>query len=202
MRRTGESIALFAVLTLAPAILFAAATPTNQLLTQRGAGSNFGHGDFVSNASGGPNTYQSYFIEVPPATGNLTVDVFDADVGLSGGGDVNDRPIGGAWDTGASYSLRDPSGATVVTRNLGSQTCGAFGACDNLWSNLYTTANPAAGHWELRVDMSSGVTNGDDVNGYGLRAHDGNTGSGGTELNVYAPTYALISAFAGASRTL
>ncbi len=40
-----------------------------------------------------------------------------------------------------------------------------------------------AGHWELRVDTSAG---GDDINAIGIRAHDGTSGSGGTELNVYA----------------
>ena len=43
-----------------------------------------------------------------------------------------------------------------------------------------------AGHWELRVDMSSSVTSGDDINAFGLRAHDGTSGSGGTELNIYS----------------
>jgi len=42
-----------------------------------------------------------------------------------------------------------------------------------------------AGHWELRVDQSSAVTTGDDINAIGIRAHDGTSGSGGTELNVY-----------------
>ncbi len=42
-----------------------------------------------------------------------------------------------------------------------------------------------AGHWELRIDMSSAVTTGDDINAIGIRAHDGTSGSGGTELNVY-----------------
>ncbi len=42
-----------------------------------------------------------------------------------------------------------------------------------------------AGHWELRIDMSSAVTSGDDINAIGIRAHDGTSGAGGTELNVY-----------------
>lgn len=37
------------------------------------------------------------------------------------------------------------------------------------------------GHWEMRVAMGSG----DDVNAIGIRAHDGTSGSGGIELNVY-----------------
>ncbi|MBI3654167.1 MAG: hypothetical protein HY231_24315 [Acidobacteria bacterium] len=42
-----------------------------------------------------------------------------------------------------------------------------------------------AGHWELRIDESSSVTVGDDINAVGVRAHDGTAGAGGTELNVY-----------------
>ncbi|HYG64936.1 MAG TPA: hypothetical protein VEL74_20305, partial [Thermoanaerobaculia bacterium] len=40
-----------------------------------------------------------------------------------------------------------------------------------------------AGHWELRVDQSDG--GGDEINALGIRAHDGTSGAGGTELNVY-----------------
>lgn len=43
--------------------------------------------------------------------------------------------------------------------------------------------DPLAGHWELRVAQSAG---GDDINALGIRAHDGTSGAGGTELNVYA----------------
>jgi hypothetical protein len=45
-----------------------------------------------------------------------------------------------------------------------------------------------AGHYELRVDMSGG----DDINAIGIRAHDGTSGSGGTELNVYADSMISI----------
>ena len=40
-----------------------------------------------------------------------------------------------------------------------------------------------AGHWELRVDLSASA--GDDINAIGVRAHDGTSGAGGTELPVY-----------------
>ncbi|MEO6194815.1 MAG: C25 family cysteine peptidase, partial [Thermoanaerobaculia bacterium] len=42
-----------------------------------------------------------------------------------------------------------------------------------------------AGHWELRVDMTAATTAGDDINAVGIRAHDGISGAGGTELPVY-----------------
>ncbi|MGH9818653.1 MAG: hypothetical protein ACRD43_00685, partial [Pyrinomonadaceae bacterium] len=48
------------------------------------------------------------------------------------------------------------------------------------------TSSIEAGHWEVRVDMSSAVTNGDDINAFGLRANDGTPGAGGTEMNIYA----------------
>ena len=39
------------------------------------------------------------------------------------------------------------------------------------------------GHWELRADLSASA--GDDINAIGVRAHDGTSGAGGTELPVY-----------------
>jgi hypothetical protein len=45
-----------------------------------------------------------------------------------------------------------------------------------------------AGHWELRVDMGVG----NDVNAIGIRAHDGTSGPGGTELNVYFDSFAQL----------
>jgi hypothetical protein len=42
-----------------------------------------------------------------------------------------------------------------------------------------------SGHWELRVDLSNAATTGDDINAIGVRAHDGTSGAGGTELPVY-----------------
>ena len=75
---------------------------------------------------------------------------------------------------------------------------------DNFQIRAVTTANgasPDAGHWQLEVDMS-GTVNGeiagirnrrqDDVNAFGLRAHDGTPGSGGTELNLYAHSYVIV----------
>lgn len=44
------------------------------------------------------------------------------------------------------------------------------------------------GHWELRVDMETG----DDINGFAIRAHDGDPSSSGTELNIYAHSFLEI----------
>ncbi|HEX2222875.1 MAG TPA: hypothetical protein VHN15_01570, partial [Thermoanaerobaculia bacterium] len=48
--------------------------------------------------------------------------------------------------------------------------------------NVRISSPPLAGHWEVRVNQSAG---GDAINAIGLRAHDGDSGAGGTELNVY-----------------
>jgi hypothetical protein len=41
-----------------------------------------------------------------------------------------------------------------------------------------------SGHWEFQVDMTT--AGGDDINAFGIRAHDGDITSGGTEMNIYA----------------
>ncbi len=70
---------------------------------------------------------------------------------------------------------------------------------DNFQIRANTTANgadPTAGHWLLVVDMTDtynegvdGNDNGDDVNAFGIRAHDGDEGSTGTEFNLYAHSF-------------
>lgn len=44
-------------------------------------------------------------------------------------------------------------------------------------------ASPAAGHWELQVDMTTG--GGNDINALGIRAHDGDPTGGGSEIPIY-----------------
>lgn len=57
--------------------------------------------------------------------------------------------------------------------------------------NLQIADGPVtAGHWELRVDMAADS----DINAIGIRAHDGDSGSGGTELNVYFDSMAQYGA--------
>lgn len=53
------------------------------------------------------------------------------------------------------------------------------------------------GHWELRVDMDAD----NDIDAIGIRAHDGTSGSGGTELNVYFDSMAQFGANPPASGT-
>ncbi len=181
----------------------ASGTVTDQLLTQQGSGVLTQYGDYVG-SSGGLNTYYSYFIEVPSGLSQLVVDIFDADVGSNGfnndQANERDRAIG-AYNTCARYTLYRPNGTPVSDVAVGpssgcflSRPYGNCPACDNTWQTLYTVTDPPPpnGHWELRVDMSSSVTSGDDVNAFGIRAHDGAPGSGGTELNVYAASFHIV----------
>lgn len=185
----------------------AAATPTtgvvtDQLIMQEGSGVPTAFGDFIaSTGAGGLNSPYRYYIEVPPGVASLQVDLFDRDVGGGGGADATgdrDRDLGGGYTTCARYQLFRPDGTLATTAVYG---INAGGSCpvapvantgDNVWNNFSTQAAPAAGHWEIRVDMSSAVTTGNDVNAYGIRAHDGTPGAGGTELNVYAESFYII----------
>lgn len=73
---------------------------------------------------------------------------------------------------------------------VGGYTGSEFFFVDNL--QISDGGAPTAGHWELRVDMSSSVTSGNDINAIGIRAHDGTSGSGGTELPIYMDSIAAL----------
>ncbi|MGD2085472.1 MAG: C25 family cysteine peptidase [Candidatus Aminicenantes bacterium] len=167
-------------LLLIPYQAFAANTPTGELLKQLGSGAAASSGDYIS-SSGGLNTYYSYFIEVPPGLSQMRVGIFDADVGL---GAANDWRTG-SWNTAVTYTLYNPGG-TAVGSVTGSST-GPPGS-NNAWLT-YNINNPAAGHWEIRVNMSSSVTTGNDMNGYGLGAIDP---VNNTELNIYAESFSPL----------
>ncbi|MEW6356547.1 MAG: C25 family cysteine peptidase [Planctomycetota bacterium] len=174
--------------------VFAGGNIAGQWFTPMGSGAPRSSGDFVSAASGGGlNTFYIYYIEVTPGTTRLDVDLFDAD---TGGGALEqaqnysenlDRRRGFSWNTSTRYRLYNPAGTSV--RN---QLVGAVAARHNAWWSFYGTNNPMPGHWRLTVDMSSAQTSGDDLNSYGVRAHDGTPGPGGREINIYAPTYLQI----------
>ena len=167
-------------LLLMPFQVNAASTPTGELLKQLGSGAATSSGDYIS-STGGLNTYYSYFIEVPPGLSQMTFGIFDADVGLGAASEANDSRTG-SFDTSVNYTLFNPGGTAVVSVT-GSST-GPAGS-DNAWLT-YNINNPTAGHWEIRVDMSSTITSGNDMNGYGLRAVDP---VNGTELNIYAESF-------------
>jgi hypothetical protein len=180
----------------------AASTGTTELHRPQGSGAGTANGDYITADPGGLDSVYRYFIEVPPGLSRLTVEIWDADIGRGGNNDETgnrDRDRGG-YDTQADYSLIRPDGSTAATlNNCDDNTCN-----DNVWTTLHnstTAANTAAGHWELRVDMSSNATDGDDINAFGIRAHDGTSGSGGTELNIYYDSHSSFGANPPASGT-
>lgn len=182
--------ALLAVAVVAgPLPLQAASTGQTALHTPQGGDAGTPNGDYISDDNGLATVYR-YFIEVPPGLGRLTVEVFDADIGEGGGTEDTagrDRDRDDGYDTQVTYTLIRPDGSTANSlNNCDDNTCN-----DNTWDtvlNSTSAQNTAAGHWELRVDM--GAAN--DINAIGIRAHDGNSGSGGTELPVYYDSHTQI----------
>ena len=168
----------------------AGSTLPDQLLHQAGENRLRANGDWVSdNDAGALNTFYQYFIEVPPGQANLTIQIYDADAGNGGSGDFHDGLIGGLpWNTTTIYQIFDPTGASPDTDTVAPATCNNVPAgCDNAWVDIFVdSTSPLSGHWRVTVNTS---TDGNDHNNYGLRAHDGNSGAGGTEYNVYAQSY-------------
>jgi hypothetical protein len=151
-------------------------------------------GDYIAHdttAPAGLNTFHRLFIEVPPSLSTMTVQVFDADIHANGGtegfaqGGMDDD-VGGSTTT-CDYSLINPGNTTVVTTTV-TEGPGASNVNiprHNAWQTLtsaWTVATPAAGHWEVRVNINGGS----DHNGYGVRAFHTTSGTGDTELNVYS----------------
>lgn len=82
------------------------------------------------------------------------------------------------------------SGATIAQAAAGATGTATFTSATNRWRAATFALRPvtpyvAAGHWELRIDSGDG----DDINALGIRAHDGTSGSGGTEIPVYADSF-------------
>lgn len=207
--------ALPAVFLLGAAVANAASTGT-QLLRVTGGSGLRANGDYVSAGTGTDDQYR-FLVEVPPGTTTLTIDVFDADFGISAADEAADldRQRGG-FDSTVEYRVFDPSGTGQVERfNFGDDfsavagtptgirdtagsgiSCNATGPTVSAhanWCTLFTVASPAAGHWLVEVDTSQQT--GDDVHAFGIRAHDGNIAGGpggGVELNVYADSAVLV----------
>jgi hypothetical protein len=181
MRSTLVTLAV-CLLVIVAMPLYAASTGQAALHMPQGSVAGTPNGDYVSDSTA-LNTFYRYFIEVVPGTARLTVEIFDADVGRGANEDDagRDRDRGGGWSTTATYTLLRPDGSTAAT--LG--PCNSTTCTDNAWTvllNSTTAQNTAVGHWELRVDTNGG----NDINAIGIRAHDGTSGAGGTELNIYA----------------
>src|SRR6476620_1820036 len=97
----------------APLSLRAASTGDSALHMPQGPCAGTANGDYVTASTGGLNTFYRYFIEVPPGLGRLTVEVFDADVGVGGSaegplGRDRDRDGGSLFNTTATYTLIRP----------------------------------------------------------------------------------------------
>jgi len=102
---------------------------------------------------------------------------------------------GGSWTTLVTYA-NDVTGTASfdITNFIANNTRIRFVVADGAFTGtefffidnvqIADGAAPAAGHWELQVDMTTAV--GDDINAVGIRAHDGDSSSAGTEFNVYA----------------
>jgi hypothetical protein len=125
-------------------------------------------GTTVTSTNGDVEHEADFFIEVTSTTNPLMVRIFDADT--SNGYDYN---FGGAFNTSVTYTLFDPSGATVSSVVVGA------GARTDLDQRIVTLnsgntltvrgggINLAAGHTGLyRLQVLA--TNGSDVNAFGV----------------------------------
>lgn len=174
---------LVTALLASPLPLRAGSTNAGELHMPQGTGAGTANGDYLTSTAG-LNTFYRYFIEVPTGLPRLVVEVFDADIGVGGTAEAaanRDRDRGNGFSSTATYTLLRPDGTTAAT----TAGCNATTCTDNGWQTILndtTAQNTAAGHWELRVTMGN---NGDDINAIGIRAHDGTSGAGGTELPVY-----------------
>ena len=197
--RIANCVGAFAALALTVGVpLWAGGTGSTQLFTPQGSAADTNNGDFLSTnaADDGIDQVYRYWAEVPPGLGTLTIELFDRDVGVGGAGELaanRDRNradgSGDDWDTSAQYLVFNPAG-TQLASVQGDDSTGT----DNGWQVLYTTSGGTipAGHWEIRVDMRDNETAGNDINAFGLRVHDGTSGSGGTEIPVYYDSHTQI----------
>lgn len=174
------------------AIAFTAPARTDFLMPN-GSGSALADGDYVAVPL---NTVYEFFIEVPSGLSRFRVLLYDADVGRNNDTTYDFRA--GSWDTSCRYTLYDPSGTQRATF-LGDAANGN----NNSWQTLFnqTSGTIANGHWRLVADMSSTVTSGDETNGFRITADDGNSGSGGTEIPIYAYTFLPSGNIGSGSRT-
>ncbi|MEM8934284.1 MAG: hypothetical protein AAGE94_24035, partial [Acidobacteriota bacterium] len=181
----------------------------NQLLGQLGPNREFFTGDYVTDSASGlqrtpgeadRDGFYRFGIEVPPDQTTLVVEIFDGDIGASSatptGIDNHDQNDEGSWETTVIYELVDPSGGVEASITLPPQDCdpvtvGLQTACDNAWTTFpgFSVAMPDPGHWILRTRLTDPAGTQDDNNSFGVRAHDGDSSSGGTEYPVYAQSY-------------
>jgi hypothetical protein len=135
------ALALLSAVALGAAPLLAGGNPSNEDFKPAGAGDGTANGDYIT-STGGLQTAYHYFIEVPPGSSRLVVDLFDADVN-SGGATENtaDRDSNDSTATQAVYTLLDPSGATVPTNFTLGTSSAPIGA-DNAWLTFFDSSVP------------------------------------------------------------
>ncbi len=118
--------------------------------------------------------------------------IYVADEDVSVPADDNPYPAGLRGRINLASSATDADAATSGAAETLQATAGASGGTSfeleesEQWRAVTVairpnTGNAANGHWELRVEPGPG----DDLLATGIRAHDGTSGAGGTELNVY-----------------
>jgi Peptidase family C25 len=116
----------------------------------------------------------------------------------------NPYPLGQTGRFNAAAIDTTSGGADTGQAGTGASGAAAFAlAAGEQWRAVTlalrpaaTAPTPTAGHWELRVDMTDAVNftanQGNDINAFGIRAHDGTPGAGGTELNVYYDSHSGV----------
>jgi len=118
--------------------LGAGSSGQTNLYMPQGADAGTANGDYIM-ATGGLDTYYSYFVEVPPNLNRLVIQLFDVDEGDGGAGEVaaqRDRDRGGGYDATFDYSLRNPSGTVIATATEAS-------GGDNAWYTLFDSSTVA-----------------------------------------------------------
>lgn len=134
--------------------------------------------------SPGLNMGMAYLTFNYTTSGNLQ-NADQVSVQISGNGGGSYTPLETFSNDSTGTRSYDITGFIANNTRVRFLTVGGLGAGEFFFfDNVQISDGPiTAGHWELRVDMRP---TGDDINAIGIRAHDGTSGAGGTELNVYA----------------
>lgn len=152
----------------------------------------------------GANSPYVYWIEVPPNTPNLIIDLFDPNIDTDTAAQALDFLQGTATTT-ANYRLYNPNGTQNGTTLVGNGAGPAGG--DNAWLNFRNIANPTAGHWRFEVDQTdavNGAATADDINGWGIRAYataGAPTSTADVELNIYYHSFTNYGIYAAGTTT-
>jgi Peptidase family C25 len=173
----------------------------------RGPDAACGNGDITVSAASPcfaavtPRSYR-FFVEVPAGTSNLTLEIFDADVGIGGateataGRDTKNGGSTAALNTATTYEVFNPAGTAQTALYARGDTDEPIGA-DNAWTTLFSSASPTAGVWEVRLTgIKENTATAEDINYFGVRACSTATVSGAArcatsnrDLNVFARSF-------------